>query len=1090
MLTLPCSRQLVARSPPLRPADLAPPTFVALRTPLLPLAFLEEWAAELHCASTPDDREAWLRDCRLARARMRAVLDDPAVLEALFLASPSLLEGLAVWCAEYDEDADAPVSPTSAGIEASLTKYLTRMATRCTPFGLFAGTSVGAVGRENRAVLRGREAGRRTTRLDMEVLDQIVQHLTADPAIRRDLRFTANSSLYEAGGALRYAEARTVDGRRSHFLVDVEPHDPLRRGLERARTAEGAKPEEIALAIAGDEVDLEVAREFTEQLIAAQLLVPTLGPVVTGSAALDHLIERLEGIESASAARAVLTRLRDGFARMDRHGPGVEPRLYLDLAEQARALVPISLRSFVQVDLLKPAEELTVTHGLVEELARAVHLLVDLFSYGWDDPLAEFKQAFEQRYGERTVPLVEVLDEEIGIGFGGSQSPGSDPSPLVAGLPFAPPRERERVFWGSRGRHLLWRVCEAIAEGAEELVLDPREFAQFHEDGVPELPDAFHVQATLLSSDPRTVDAPLAILDHAGGPSGARLLGRFCHGDSKLQEFVQEHLRAEEALDPGVRYFEVVHLPEGRTGNILARPVLRDLELEFLGTSGAPPERVLRVDDLTITVSRGRVLLRSRRLDCEVRPRITTAHNTRYRSLPMYRFLSALQGEGRLEGVFWTWGPLESQPRLPRVRMGRLVLARAQWSLARGELAEFRTSGHEGFRRVQAWRARRLVPRWIGLVEQENALAVDLDHPLSVASFLDALRGREEAIVHELHPGARPDVVEAPEGRFANELLVPFVRRIDTVVARREAFGADAPDRGEGVFAPGSPWLSAKLYCGPTLADPLLTGVIAPLARTSIERGSVDRWFFLRYADPDPHLRVRWHGDPGRLTGELIPALHAACADWFADGRLHRLEFDTYQRETRRYGGPEAIEAAEEIFCHDCTLVSAFLEAADDDAGLDSRWRMSLVAMDRLLCDAGLDLEARHDLMDRLARMYADEFRLEGPLRASLRDRFRGHRHALEESLAGEGAGAALLGPGYELLSERSRASREAFARLRDLDAAGKLTVPLAEICASFLHMHANRMLRSAARAQEMVLYRFLEKCYASRLARHRRTRS
>lgn len=1022
--------------------------------------------------------------------RMRELLDDPVVLEALFLASPSLLEGLAVWRAEFDENQGAANSVTHAGIEASLTRYLTRMATRCTPFGLFAGTSVGAIGRENRMALRGRDQGLRTTRLDMEVLDQIVQHLTADPAVRRELRFAANSSLYEAGGALRYAEARTIDGRRSHFLVDVEPHDPLRRGLERADNVDGAKLEDIAIAIAGDEVELEVARDFADQLVQAQLLVPTLGPVVTGPGALDHLIERLEDIEAASAARTMLTRLRDGFARMDQHGPGVAPRHYLDLAEEARALAPISLRSFVQVDLLKPADELTVAEDLIEELARAVHLLVDLFSYGWSDPLAEFKQAFEQRYGERVVPLVEVLDEEIGIGFGASQSPGSDPSPLVAGLPFGSPSEQERVFWGSRGRYLLWRVSEAIAQGATELVLDPRELARFHDDEVPELPDAFHVQATLLSTDPEQPEAPLALLDHAGGPSGARLLGRFCHGDAKLHELVQEHLRAEEALEPEVRFFEVVHLPEGRTGNILARPVLRDLELEFLGASGAPRDRVLQVDDLTVTVVRGRVVLRSRRLDCEVRPRITTAHNTRYRSLPVYRFLSALQGEGRLEGVFWTWGPLESQPRLPRVRMGRLVLARAQWNITRTEMAEFREHEHEGFRRVQAWRTRREVPRWIGLVEQENLLAVDLDHPLSVASFLDALRGRDEAVVQELFPGARPDVVEAPEGRLSNELLVPFVRRVDAVVPRRAVSTSSAPDRGEGVFAPGSQWLSAKLYCGSTLADPLLTQVIAPVTRSFVERGAVHRWFFLRYADPDPHLRVRWQGDPSQLTGEVLPALYAACAPWLGDGRLHRFELDTYQRETRRYGGPEAIEAAEEIFEHDSALVSTFLETADDDAGMDARWRMSFVAMDHQLHDAGLDLEARHHLVDRLAQVYANEFRLDGPMRASLRERYRRQRRALEESLAGRDAGAELLGPALDLLDVRSQASRDAFARLRALDATGKLTVPLDEIVASFLHMHANRMLRSAARAQEMVLYRFLEKCYASQLARRRGARS
>jgi hypothetical protein len=48
----------------------------------------------------------------------------------------------------------------------------------------------------------------------------------------------------------------------------------------------------------------------------------------------------------------------------------------------------------------------------------------------------------------------------------------------------------------------------------------------------------------------------------------------------------------------------------------------------------------------------------------------------------------------------------------------------------------------------------------------------------------------------------------------------------------------------------------------------------------------------------------------------------------------------------------------------------------------------------------------------------------------------------------------------------------------------GRLARPLADLAASFLHMHANRLLRSAQRAQELVLYDFLARLYESRAAR------
>src|SRR5262249_56388228 len=116
------------------------------------------------------------------------------------------------------------------------------------------------------------------------------------------------------------------------------------------------------------------------------------------------------------------------------------------------------------------------------------------------------------------------------------------------------------------------------------------------------------------------------------GSSGGRRLGRFCLGAPRLQAAVETHLRAEEALQPEAVFAEIVHLPEGRIGNVLCRPVLRGHEIAFLGRSGAPAEAQIPLDDLMIAVVGERVVLRSRRLGREVVPRLSTAHNYLWRS--------------------------------------------------------------------------------------------------------------------------------------------------------------------------------------------------------------------------------------------------------------------------------------------------------------------------------------------------------------------------------------------------------------------------------------------------------------------------
>lgn len=71
-------------------------------------------------------------------------------------------------------------------------------------------------------------------------------------------------------------------------------------------------------------------------------------------------------------------------------------------------------------------------------------------------------------------------------------------------------------------------------------------------------------------------------------------------------------------------------------------------------------------------------------------------------------------------------------------------------------------------------------------------------------------------------------------------------------------------------FAPGSPWLYLKAYTGTASADHILTDTVGPVIEQLRESGVVDHWFFLRYADPEHHLRLRLHGDPAALRDHAL----------------------------------------------------------------------------------------------------------------------------------------------------------------------------------------------------------------------------
>jgi thiopeptide-type bacteriocin biosynthesis protein len=379
---------------------------------------------------------------------------------------------------------------------------------------------------------------------------------------------------------------------------------------------------------------------------------------------------------------------------------------------------------------------------------------------------------------------------------------------------------------------------------------------------------------------------------------------------------------------------------------------------------------------------------------------------------------------------------------------------------------------------VETLRAERGLPRFVVLADGDNEMPVDLDSPASVDAMLGAARGTEPHRLIEMFPSPQELAAFGPEGRFVSQMVVPFGR----VAPERVGSERPVPDLRLAAqqsaalarsFAPGSEWLYVKLYCGTATADRVLLDLVAPLVAEAKAQGHADRWFFLRYADPRPHLRVRLHGEASRLLGETLPRLHHALRSWLADGRVHGVQLDTYEREVERYGGVEGVEIAESIFEADSEAVVASLEHLVGDSALDARWRLGLLGIDRLLDDLALDLDARLRVLAALRDSFGREHRLERQGKR-LGERLRAERKSLEALRAGLVPVESPLAAAIPCVAARSMRLRPLAAELRSRAAAGRLGASIEELASSFVHMHANRILRSAARAHEAVLYDFL----------------
>lgn len=122
------------------------------------------------------------------------------------------------------------------------------------------------------------------------------------------------------------------------------------------------------------------------------------------------------------------------------------------------------------------------------------------------------------------------------------------------------------------------------------------------------------------------------------------------------------------------------------------------------------------------------------------------------------------------------------------------------------------------------------------------------------------------------------------------------------------------------------------LHSGTADTDAFLLRSAAPLLDGLVAAGEATRWFFIRYGEDGPHVRIRVRGlsDPAAewLPEELARAakeVPSVPGPW--PSRHGEVRAVPYVPETDRYGGPRALPVAEEVFAASTRVV---LEALRD----------------------------------------------------------------------------------------------------------------------------------------------------------------
>jgi thiopeptide-type bacteriocin biosynthesis protein len=576
-------------------------------------------------------------------------------------------------------------------------------------------------------------------------------------------------------------------------------------------------------------------------------------------------------------------------------------------------------------------------------------------------------------------------------------------------------------------------------------------------------------------------------LINTSGSSAINLLARFANTNNEIKKVIKKIAEFEQAQIPNKILAEIIHLPENRIGNILSRPSTRAYEIPYLTKSSVGTQNQIQVQDLTIKIKNNTIILFDTKLKKEIIPRLSNAHNYMKTSLPVYYFLCDIQSQYFTNTYLgFSWGKLFYQfDFLPRIEFENTVLSSAKWVLKQKDLEPFKDESSSITDKKNAFiklKKRIQLDEQFLFIDGGEELLIDSENLTSFECFINMIKAKYEIVLEEyIFNNEDALITNTNKKAYTNECIALLLNEQKT----HPPIATNSPKKNTKksftVTKTEDGWLYYKIYCGSKTCDDILTTKINEIVSQLLIKKSIDSWFFIRYNDPDSHLRFRVHLTEINKMDEIQHVIDTLFLPLINQYVISEIQTEKYEREFERYGA-NSIKLVEQLFYNDSNFVLNVLISLKENYDDSFRWQIAIKSVDDLLNDFNYNLENKYLLISQLSSSFFNEHGASKDLKIRLDIKYRNLKQKIEGIFNWEENTDILII--NDLLKQKSSLSKSIINELLLMNSNKKLEMPIDELIASILHMNLNRLFMGRNRTNEFVVYDLLSKYYKSQLIR------
>ncbi|WP_158800063.1 lantibiotic dehydratase [Pedobacter sp. L105] len=944
---------------------------------------------------------------------------------SIFFASQSLFVELKKKDFDYHQ-----ISPQA---KVTLWKYLNRMCFRSLPYGSFSSWSAAGWAEDQGDGLAFNDHHELVIHPDYKVLFNYINSLQTEkfPSVK----YYTNNSLYQTASKLRFI-SQAYSAQNKFAIVELKLVPGLNKLLR--FIGKGQTLHDIFVFLKEEYGDQAPVYQYFRSLLEGQVIVSGLTPSVTGP---QYNVRCKSMLDNYTEVDHQL--LNSFTAKFNSHDQSLP-----DLNEHIRQLINRNIENATYT-LYQRNISGGARHGMQSELLSLLDQMNQLTADQELDTMSRFKTEFLQKYDQREMPLMIVLDPGCGIGYENLATAFDNQSEDFIDDIRSKEERQTSASWGPVEKMLFKKWNSLRRPGFEKIMINPEDLADLPKNGQPLPPGMFILF--------RSIDEEIW-LDNIGGVSGIELSGRFAASGTEAESCLKKICEQEIAINNDFLFAEIAYSPNDRASNINQRGHFYAYEIPVLTHATLTEKYSIKLNDLVISVRDNRIFLRSVSLNKYIIPRLSSAYNYRLSTIPIIRFLCDLQFQGTKSNLSFSLANLfPGMEYYPRVQLGNAVVSPATWILNENQLKKI--VEEDGFSVLEL-----NIPEHFSLHEGDNFLVFNQHSKDDFEIFKKSVKGKKTVTLME-HVYAKNANLKDAEGRpYASQLLACAINQTKSYHLPMSQILKSTRDllKVKRSFLPGQEWIYIKIYAHYSLTNEILINLVLPVVKKYKKDNPGFKWFFIRYEDHGHHLRLRFFtgGKPCHaLQNELIHKFHP----WSKEGKIADVILDTYQRELEKYS-PVLIDAVESFFYRD----SEFILSAFKHHELSSSFKLSFAVHTslQLIHYFVPDKTGRNNFLNDVLNNVSAEFSREKEVVRKLDVKYRNFQKELIS---------------YGLLAAGHKKQKTSFYYEQLLEELNERTLGWGStkrynLLINLVHMHINRIFEHNSREYEYLVYHFMKK--------------